>query len=441
MNEAEKAMGDAGKKMYAICEELFPICRSITGDGVRETFQILKKYYEDIKICEIPCGTQVFDWTIPKEWNIKDAYIEDEKGERVVDFGENNLHVLGYSAPIDAKIELSELLEHVYTLPDQPELIPYTTSYYKERWGFAMSEIQKNSLKPGMYHAVIDSSFTDGSLTYGEILIPGKSDKEIFISTYICHPSMANNECSGPALAVMLANYIRSMSERKYSYRIVFVPETIGSITYLSQNLDYLKSHVIAGFNLSCVGDNRTYSVIHSRYADTMADKVMTNVLKNHYPDYKDYSYLKRGSDERQYQAPGVDLPLVGFCRSKYHEYPEYHTSGDNMSLVSPEGFQGAYDVMVKCIEALEWNEKYKITCFCEPQLGKRGLVPTMSSKKTYQQTLHLKDLLAYADGRNDLLDISNRIEAPVDFLIPLVKQLLEAELFEVCDSTQNTRE
>lgn len=426
-------MNEEGQKIYHICEELFPICRSLTGNGVRETFRILKKYYSDIRITEVPSGTQVFDWTIPREWNIRDAYIEDESGKKIVDFKKNNLHVMGYSIPIDKKMNLADLSEHIYTLPGQPNLIPYTTSYYKERWGFAMTDMQKNSLKDGIYHAVIDSDLKDGFLTYGEIVIPGESDEEIFLSTYICHPSMANNECSGPALAVALAEYISSMPRRRYSYRIVLAPETIGAITYLSRNMEDLKKHVIAGFNLSCVGDDRTYSMIHSRYADTLADKVMENILRNHCPDYCDYSYLKRGSDERQYQAPGVDIPLVGFCRSKYHEFPEYHTSGDNMTIVSPEGFQGSFDVMIKCIRALEWNRKYRITCFGEPQLGKRGLVPTMSSKETYQQTLCLKDLLAYADGTNDLIDISNRIEAPVDILLPLVKKLLEAGLFEVC--------
>lgn len=425
-------MNSQGKEMYDICQEIFPINRSITGNGVRETLSILKKYYPDITIHEVPSGSKVFDWTIPKEWNIKDAYIENEEGVRIVDFKENNLHILGYSVPIDTYMELDELKEHLYTLKDQPDLIPYVTSYYKERFGFAMTENQKNNLKPGKYHVVIDSEFKDGSLTYGEILIRGKSEKEIFLSTYICHPSMANNECSGPSLLISLANYIQNMKNRKYSYRLILIPETIGSITYLSRNMSVLKERVIAGFNLSCVGDHRTYSMIHSRYSNTLADKVMSQVLRNQDPDYQDYSFLKRGSDERQYQAPGVDLPVVGFCRSKYHEYLEYHTSGDNMSIVSPEGFQGSYDVMIKCIETLEYNENYRVTCFCEPQLGKRGLVPTMSSKETYKQTMHLKDLIAYADGTNDLLDISNLIEAPVDELIPFVKQLLEAELFEI---------
>ena len=425
-------MNEEGRTMYQLCEELFPICRSLTGNGVRETFGILKKYNPDITVYEVPSGTAVFDWTIPREWNIEDAYIEDENGNRVIDFKENNLHVLGYSTPIDQVMDLEELKEHIYTLEEQPEVIPYVTSYYKERYGFAMTQKKKDSLLPGKYHAVIKSQLSEGHLTYGEIKIKGETEEEIFISTYICHPSMANNECSGPALAMSLANYIKKMPVRKYSYRIVLVPETIGAITYISRNFSELREKVIAGFNLSCVGDNRTYSIVRSRYGNTLADKVMENILTYHYPEYCDYSYLKRGSDERQYQAPGVDIPLVGFCRSKYHEYPEYHTSADDMSVVSEEGFQGSYDVMVKCIQALEFNEKYQITCFCEPQLGKRGLVPTMSSKETFRQTLSLKDLLAYADGTNDLIEISNRIEAPLDNLIPLVKKLLEAGLFKI---------
>lgn len=425
-------MMNEGKTMYKLCGELFPICRSLTGNGVRETFRILKQYYPEITVFEVPSGTAAFDWTIPKEWNIEDAYIEDSQGNKVLDFKENNLHVLGYSTPVDKVMDLEELKEHIYTLQDQPEVIPYVTSYYKERFGFAMTQRKKDSLLPGKYHAVIKSELTEGHLTYGEIKIKGQTEQEIFISTYICHPSMANNECSGPALAISLANYIKEMPVRKYSYRIVLVPETIGAITYISRNLNELKEKVIAGFNLSCVGDDRTYSIVRSRYGNTLADKVMENILKYHYPDYCDYSYLKRGSDERQYQAPGVDIPLVGFCRSKYHEYPEYHTSADNMDVVSEEGFQGSFDLMVKCIQALEFNDKYKITCFCEPQLGKRGLVPTMSSKETFRQTLNLKDLLAYADGTNDLIEISNRIEAPLDVLIPLVKQLLEAGLFTI---------
>ena len=423
---------EEGKKMFKLCEEIFPICRSITGDGVRETFKILEKYLDtEFKMTEVPTGTKVCDWEVPKEWNITDAYIENAQGEKIVDFKKNNLHVLGYSTPVDVVMPLSELKEHIYTLRDQPDVIPYSTSYYKERWGFAMSQNQLDSLEDGNYHAVIKSSLEDGSLTYGEILIPGESEEEIFFSSYTCHPSMANNECSGPALIVFLANYILSMKKRKYSYRLILAPETIGAITYISKYLEELQKKVICAFNLTCVGDDRTYSIVHSRYADTLADRVLTNVLKYHYPKYMDYPYIKRGSDERQYQAPGVDIPMVCFCRSKYHVYPEYHTSADNLDIISPDGLAGSLDVMIKCIDVLENNATYMVTCLCEAQLGKRGLMPTMSSKESYQDTLALKDVLAYADGRNDIIELSNIIEQPADRVIKVCSQLLEAGLLK----------
>lgn len=423
-----------GENMYALAKELFPICRSITGNGVRQTFDILKNCYADIQLYEVPTGTEVYDWTVPKEWNITGGYLEDSKGNRIVDFADSNLHILGYSAPVDFVISLEELEPHIYTLPDQPDLVPYVTSYYVERWGFCMSHKQKEALKPGNYHAVIQSELKDGSLTYGEIIIPGETQEEIFLSTYVCHPSMANNECSGPALTVFLANWIRNLPKRKYTYRIIFVPETIGAITYLSRNLTTMQKNVIAGFNITCVGDNRSYSLVRSRYGDTLADRVMKNVLKYHYPDFKEYSYLKRGSDERQYQAPGVDLPVVCFCRSKYHEFPEYHTSADDLDFISPAGFQGSFDVMTKCIMALEYNDKYQVTCLCEPQLGKRGLIPTVSNKETSLQNeaQNVKNIVGYADGKTDLIDLSDMIKAPIDELIPIVDKLLTAELLRV---------
>ena len=425
-----------GESMYALAEELFPICRSITGNGVRRTFEILKRHCPQIRLYEIPSGTQVYDWTVPKEWNIRGGYLADEQGNHVVDFEDNNLHILGYSVPIDQMLSLEELEEHLYTLPKQPELIPYTTSYYKERWGFCMSQKQKDKLKPGNYHAFIDTTLQDGSMTYGEVIIPGETEEEIFLSTYICHPSMANNECSGPALMVHLANWIEALPRRKYTYRLIFVPETIGAITYLSRNLDVMKKRVIAGFNLTCVGDDRTYSMVSSRYGDTLADRTLNNVLQHHYPDYKVYSYLKRGSDERQYQAPGVDLPVVCFCRSKYHEYPEYHTSADNLSVISAEGFQGSYDVITKCIEALEYNEYYQVTCLCEPQLGKRGLIPTVSSKDTSleKRAQDTKNIVGYADGKIDLLELSDMIKVPVNEMIPLIKKLLDVKLLQIAE-------
>ena len=272
----------------------------------------------------------------------------------------------------------------------------------------------------------------DGFLTYGELVLPGETDDEIFFSTYLCHPSMANNELSGPCVQTELIKYLKSLSHRRYTYRFVFIPETIGSITYLSRNLEALQQHVKAGFVLSCVGDNRTYSMVSTKYEDTLADRVLNNVLKFHYPDYIRYSFMKRASDERQYGSAGVDLPVCAFCRSKYHEYPEYHTSADNMDLISPEGLSGAYEVMVKVINALENNYFYQMQCKCEPQLGKRGLNPTVSQKGTKGDARYMQDFIAYADGRNDLIGISNILDIPVDKLIPIKDQLMEHHLLAV---------
>ena len=420
-----------GREMFELCKRLFPICRSITGNGVRETFSILREKIPGMQLFEVPTGTQAFDWEVPKEWNITEAYLEDINGKRIVDFAENNLHVLGYSVPTDTHLSLQELQEHLWSLSDQPDVIPYVTSYYKERWGFCMTQKMRDALEEGTYHAVIRSSLTDGSLTYGEWIIPGESKKEIFLSSYVCHPSMANNECSGPALLTYLGLYLQGLKHRRYTYRLVLAPETIGALVYLSRNLETLQKNVIAAFNLTCVGDDRAYSLVHSKYADTLADRVMETVLSTHAPGYKDYSYLARGSDERQYQAPGADIPMVCFCRSKYHVYPEYHTSADNLNLISPDGLAGSYDVMVQCIDALEHNETCRIKTIGEPRLGKYALMPTMSSKKTYQETLIIKDVCAYADGKNDLLSLSKRIGKPVREIIPVLEKLKEAGLLE----------
>lgn len=417
---------DISNNMYSLVKELFPICRSITGDGVRKTLRIIQREIPELKIFEVPTGTKVFDWIVPKEWNIKGGYIETLEGKKVIDFADTNLHVMGYSLPIDKIVSREELLEMCYTIPEQPDYIPYVTSYYKERSGFCLSEKQKQALTEDTYHVVIDSTLENGSLTYGELLIPGNSKDEIFLSTYVCHPSMANNELSGPAVAVELAKYILANKDRRYSYRIIFIPETIGSITYLSKNLDYLQKHVIAGYNISCVGDDRTYSYVESPYADTLADRVAQNVLNFHYPEYKRYSFLHRGSDERQYCSPLVHLPLCAICRSKYEEYPEYHTSADNLNLVSPNGLYGAFEVYRKCIDLLESNYMYIVTTPCEPQLGKRGLYPTLSRRGSINETRSMTAFIAYADGKHDLVDISNRINVPIDRLLPIIKKLLD---------------
>lgn len=427
-------MENFGRDMYALCEKLFPYCRSITGDGVRKTLSDLKNIYPDMIINEVPSGTQVFDWIVPKEWNIREAWIKKSKGEKVIDFNDSNLHVVGYSLPLNKKMSLSELKEIVYTQPDQPDVIPYVTSYYKERSGFCMSEKELQNLPEDTYHAFIDSEIKNGYLTYGEIIIPGDCKEEILLSTYICHPSMANNELSGPAVAIYLAKWLSGLSKRRYTYRIVFIPETIGSITYLSKNLDELKNNVIAGFVLTCVGDDRTYSYISSRYGNTLADKVAKNTLRYHYPEFKEYTFLQRGSDERQYNAPGIDLPVCSVCRSKHGEYPEYHTSADDMGLISPTGLQGAFDVYKKMIIALENNYKYKVKCLGEPQLGKRGLYPTISQKGSYDEVTAMVDFIAYADGTNDLIDISNIIGVSVDMLIPIMDKLKLNNLLTVSE-------
>ncbi len=433
---------EAGIRMYDLASRIFPYNRSITGEGVRQTLDTVADYIAPsgvkLNIASVPSGTQAFDWTVPKEWAIREAYIEDEKGNRIIDMKDNNLHVLGYSVPVDKWVDLEELKEHVYVEENQPDLIPYVTSYYKERFGFCMTKNMLDSLKPGRYHMYIDSELFDGVLNYAEAVIPGDTDEEIMFSTYVCHPSMADNECSGPALAAELINTLASLEHRKYTYRFLFAPETIGSITYLSRDnhVPYLQKHMLAGFVLSCVGDDLDYSMIHTRYSDTIADRVMLNVLSRR-PKHTIYGFNKRGSDERQYNSPGVDLPVVCFCRSKFGEFPEYHTSADDMSFVSPEGFQGAYDVIMEVVEILERNAYYRMKVLCEPQLGKRGLYTEISRKGIYDQILIQRDVISYCDGRNDLLDLSDRIGVPVSEIIEIIDRLIDNDLLEEVDNVK----
>lgn len=422
-----------GQEMYDFAGRLFPIGRSLTGEGVRKTLCFIKEQIPELEIKSVPSGTKAFDWTVPQEWAIREGYIEDEEGHRIVDYHENNLCVMGYSVAVDKYVSREELLEYVKVEEGQPEVIPYVTSYYAPRFAFCMSKKQRDSLKPGKYHMVIDSTHFDGVLNYGEILLPGKSEKEVLLSTYVCHPSMANNEVSGPVLATWLAKWLKGR-DRRLSYRIVLIPETIGSIVYISRNLEELKKKVIAGFVLTCVGDDRAYSYLESRNGHTLADRVMQNVLGYAHPDYIRYSYLERGSDERQYNAPGVDLPVCDFCRSKYGEYPEYHTSADNMSLISPEGLYGSYDVMTQVLSALEMNRFYRVNCLCEPQLGKRGLYPTESRKGIYHEVKKMTNFIAYADGKRDLVDISTKIGVPLEELLPIVEKLLAGGLLDVVE-------
>ncbi len=421
-----------GHEMHAFMARAFPICRSITGDGVRQTLDLIGEHLP-LTIHEVPTGTRVFDWEVPREWNIRDAWIADAEGNRVVDFADNNLHVMGYSVPVDATLSLEELEPHLYSLPDKPDAIPYVTSYYKERWGFCLTHASREKLAPGQYHVHIDSTLADGSLTYAECILPGESEEEVFLSTYVCHPSMANNELSGPAVTTWIGKWLQS-APRRYTYRIVFIPETIGSITYLSRNLDALKARVKLGFNLTCIGDEGGYSYVASRYGNTTADRVIHNVLSLKHPGHVRYSFLERGSDERQYGAPGVDLPLVSVCRSKFGKYPEYHTSLDNLDLVTPAGLAGGYEVIRDCLEAFEANHTYRVICLGEPQLGRRGLYPTVSTPGSGRSVRTLTNLVAYCDGDNDLIAISDLIGTPVRELVPLVEKLEAAELLRRVD-------
>jgi len=401
---------DIGQIMYDWAKDIFPINRSITGKGVRDTLEYLKNLFPDLDIHKVSSGTKVFDWTIPDEWNIRDAYILNDQGEKVIDFQKNNLHVVGYSEPVNKSLDLADLNKNLYSLPDQPNAIPYVTSYYKRSWGFCLSENKRKSLADGKYQVVIDSNLRPGVLNYGEIILPGLSKKEILISTYICHPSMANNEVSGPVVTIALARWLQNLTNRRYTYRIIFIPETIGSITYLSKHLKHMKEVTDAGFVVTCVGDDRAYSFMPSRSGDTLSDRVALHVLNKHVSTYNQYDFLERGSDERQYCSPLVDLPVSSIMRSKYGTYPEYHTSLDDLSFVSPKGLEGGFNIIKNCLLALEVNYKYRATNYCEPQLGKRGLYPTISTKESGEEVAAMMNLIAYADGDKDLIEISDII-------------------------------
>ena len=419
-----------GKEIYAFAEELWPIDRSLTGEGVRETLRRISEHLPTLKTCEIASGTPVFDWTIPKEWRVNEAYIVTPGGERICDYAQHNLHLLGYSAPYRAKLSLEALQDHLYSLPEQADAIPYVTSYYKERWGFCLSQNQRDQLKPGEYEVVIDTELFDGVLNYGELILPGQSEQEVFLSSYVCHPSMANNELSGPCVLTFLAKWLTGLKHRRYTYRIVFIPETIGSITYLSRHLQTMKECVIAGFNLSCLGDDRAYSYLPSRHGDTLSDRSAQHVLRWLAQDYQRYSWLDRGSDERQYCAPGVDLPVATIMRSKYGQYPEYHTSLDTLGgVVTPTGLDGGYEAVRRALELIERNAAPFSQVLGEPQMGKRGLYSTLSTRDNRTDVKVLMDVLSYCDGHHDVIDIADRLEVPAWLIYDSVDLLAEHDL------------
>ncbi len=424
------------KRYYNIAKtKLFPLTRSLTGDGVKKTLNIIKKELPKLKIKKFKSGTKVFDWNIPEEWNVTDAYIIDKYNNKIIDFKRNNLHLVGYSIPINKDIKKKELFKNLYFLKNQPKAIPYITSYYKRRWGFCISYneykiLDKRYSLNDKFKVVINSNLNKkGNLNYGELILKGKSKKEILISTYICHPSMANNELSGPIVSMGLINYFKNKKLNK-TLRFIFIPETIGSISYLSKNIKYLRENVIGGYNLSCIGDDRQHSCMFSKYQNSPSDEAIIEAYKSlRIKNYKIYSFLKRGSDERQYNSPGVDLKISSIFRTKYGEYPEYHTSLDNFTLVTLKGCIGGFNVARKSIEILLERIYPKFRIMCEPQLGKRGLYPTLSTKDKTKENKSFRNFLQYADGTNSLEKISNLIQINLNSTKKIYKILLKNNL------------
>ena len=420
---------EIGSKMYGWATDLFPINRSLTGAGVRETLLYFQKEIPEILIHEVASGTRANDWIVPEEWNVKEAYLLDLQTGHRFDFKDNNLHLMGYSIPVNEIVSREELDSHLHTLPDQPNAIPYVTSYYSKEWGFCLSENQKSTLSNGKFQVVIDSTLEPGVMNYGELLIPGQSKNEILLSTYICHPSMASNELSGPVVALAISKLVKELENKRFSYRILLIPETIGSIYYISKNLNEMKENINAGWVLTCMGDEGNYSYIPSRKGGTLADRVSIKTLEELGVNYNKYTFLDRGSDERQYCAPGVDLPIASLMKSKYGSYPEYHTSLDNLNFITPEGLKESYEMMKTAIEILESNKFWKLKTLGEPQLGKRGLYPTVSTKNSGTTVQDLMNVIAYCDGENDLIDISNICGLKFKEVLKIIETLFTNEL------------
>lgn len=423
------------KAMYELACELFPIPRSITGQGFRDSLEILNKTLGGggvINFHSIKSGTKVFDWIVPDEWHIKDAFILTPEGKKICDFKKHNLHILNYSEAVDEEMELEELDKHLYSIEELPDAIPYVTSYYKRRWGFCITHEARKKLKKGKYKVFIDAKHDEnGVLNYGDFIIPSTQNlkDEILISTYLCHPSMANNELSGPCVAIFLAKWLLNLKERKYNYRFVLIPETIGSIVYLNRHLKHLKQHTKAGFVLSCVGDDKAYSLIHSPSKNSLSDKLALHTLRKK-RNFKAFSFLARGSDERQYNAPLVDLGVVGICRTRYGDYEGYHNSKDDLNFISAQGLSGALKAMQEIVLNLEINAVYENTLVGEPNLGKRGLYHTLSTNDEIPLACNF---LAYCDGQNDIIDIASILKLQGYELKDLIAKLLEFKLIKPC--------
>ena len=417
--------------MLKWAKELFPLCRSITGKGLRNTISFLRKINSELKVLSFRSGEKVFDWHIPNEWNINNAFIQHTSGKKYAQFSKSNLHVVGYSIPVNKWVFKSELMKHIYTQKSFPSAVPYVTSFYEKNWGFCLSENEKRKLPNGKFKVFIDSNLQPGVLNLAEAKLKGKSEKEIFFSTNICHPSMANNELSGPVLSSALLRYIKYNYKKTYfSYRFVFIPETIGSITYLSTKYKKIKKKIIAGFVLSCVGDERNYSHVFSPNYN-LADKALSSALIG-LKNVKEYSYLERGSDERQYCSPGIELPICGFCKSKYGKYPEYHTDKDNFDVVTQKGLEDSFKVMKNIIDAFEVGIFPKTLVLGEPQLSKRKLYPAISRRGSLDvETQNRRNVLAYSDGKRNIFDICKQINLPLEQTILNIKNLKKFKLLK----------
>lgn len=413
-----------GSEIYALAERLFPICRSITGDGVRRTLDILCEHVS-LQRHEVPSGTQVFDWTVPQEWNIRSATITGPDGDTVVDFTESNLHVVSYSVPFNGTLPLDELRRHIHTLPAQPQAIPYRTSYYAPEWGFCMAYDRVSELPDGLYRVEIDSEFKDGTLSYGEYLHGGRTEREFLLSSHICHPSLANDNCSGLALLAILAKHL-SKRETRYSYRFLFAPGTIGAITWLARNGD--RTNLIDhGLVLSCVGDAGGPSYKRSRRGDALIDRAMAHVL-GHEPQANLMDFSPYGYDERQYCSAGFNLPVGMFQRSVYGTFPEYHTSADNLDFIQPEHLADSFRILTDVIDIIE-EDWTPLNLFPngEPQLGRRGLYAALGGQNSPETTsMSLLWVLNLADGQHSLLSIAERSRLPFRQVAAAADMLLD---------------
>ncbi|BAZ22026.1 hypothetical protein NIES4073_29070 [Kalymmatonema gypsitolerans NIES-4073] len=421
---------EVSQEMYQLISELYPICRSITGNGFRETLHWIKKHIE-LTQHEVPTGTQVFDWTVPKEWNIKDAYVKNSKGERIIDFNKSNLHVVNYSVPVKQKIHLEELKKHLFTLSDRPDWIPYRTSYYKESWGFCLSHKQFLELQDEEYQVCIDSSLEDGHLTYGEYYLKGEKPDEVLISCHACHPSLCNDNLSGIAIATFLAKYL-SQINLSYSYRFIFIPGTIGSITWLSLNENQVHK-IKHGLVLTCLGDPGKSTYKKSRRGDAEIDKAVTHVLKHSGKDSEIIDFFPYGYDERQFCSPGFNLPVGCFMRTPHSCYPEYHTSADNLDLVQTEYLADSFSKCLSVLHILENNKKYlNQNPKCEPQLGKRGLYGAIGGQTdTKMREMAMLWVLNLSDGNHSLLDIADRSGMSFDSINQAADALLKHDLLQ----------